>query len=128
MTGSVSDGAAAQARPSTRVALARLAHDVVAQLPAAALTAGPDARWLTSDASRRIRGVQAVAAPDGRFELALHLVVAWPPGPLDALAGDLRRRVRAAARRAGLEADLGEVQIHIDDVHGPGDPRPAPQT
>lgn len=127
MTESVPDQAA-QPLASTRVGLARLAQGIVAQLPAAALTAGPHGRWLTADDRQTIRGVQAVAAPDGRFELALHLVVAWPPGPLDQLAGDLRRRVRAAAERAGLDAQLGDMQIHIDDVRGPDGPLPARET
>lgn len=88
----------------------------------AALSAGPDRRWQTPDGPQAIRGVVAVAQPDGRYELELHLVVAWPPGPLERLASDLRRRIQIAAVRAGLEDQIGEISIHIDGVLDPGEP------
>lgn len=91
-------------------------------MPGAALTAGQGGRWLTADGAQTIRGVLAVAQPDGRYELELHLIVAWPPEPLQQLGDELRRRIRAAATRAGLEAQLGAIKIHIDGVHGPDDP------
>jgi len=93
-------------------------------MPGVALTAGPDARWLTSNGQRTIRGVVAAAQPDGRYELELHLMVAWPPGPLELLADDLRRRILVAAKRAGLEPELGEIQVQIDAVQAPDDPSP----
>lgn len=107
---------------SVRVALARLADGVVARMAGAALSAGPDRRWLTPDAPHAIRGVVAVAQPDGRYELELHLVVAWPPGPLERLASDLRRRIQVAAKRAGVEDQIGEISVHIDEVLDPGEP------
>lgn len=90
-------------------------------MPGGALTAGPHRRWRTSDDGRAIHGVLAVVQPDGRFELELHLIVAWPPGPLEQLAADLRGRVRAAAKRARLEGQLGQIHVHIDGVAGPGE-------
>lgn len=117
----VSDSSGLEASPrSVRVELARVAAGVLARTPGTALTAGPGARWSTADGERRIRGVVAVAAPGGRVELELHLVVDWPPGPLGALADEVRRGVSAAVARAGLQHSLGAVQVRIEDVHDPG--------
>ncbi len=68
------------------------------------------------------------AQPDGRYELELHLIVDWPPAPLERFAEDLRRRIRAAVKRGGLDAALGEINIHIDDVRGPGEVAPTGAT
>lgn len=102
------------------MSLARVAREVVAQLPGAALSAG--SRWVTADGPETIRGLLVSVQPDGRYELELHLIVAWPPPPLTLLAGDLRRRVHGAAQSAGLEAQLGQMQIYFDAVLGPDDP------
>lgn len=93
-------------------------------MPGAALTAGPNGRWVTRDGDQAIRGVLAAAQSDGRYELELHLVVAWPPEPLAHLAEDVRRRVRAAVKREGLDAHLGDIQIRVDDIQSPDDPEP----
>lgn len=103
------------------MSLARLAAESVAQCPTATLTPGPGSRWLTSEGSDAIRGVVASVQPDGRYELELHLVVAWPPGPLTLLAGQLRCRLHAASQAAGLEGQLGQMQIYIDGVQDPED-------
>ena len=109
---------------SPRSALAGVAERVIAHMPGVALTAGDDDRWMTAERDRRIRGVTSVAQGDGRFELGLHVVVAWPPEPLAQLADDLRRRVHAAAKRATLADRLGEIQIHIAAVQEPDEPAP----
>lgn len=93
----------------------------MARVSGAGLTAGPDARWVTADGEQTVWGVLAVAQPDGRFELELHVIVAWPPDPLERLAADVRRGIAAAATRAGLASGLGDVQIYIEGVHGPDD-------
>ncbi len=91
-------------------------------MPGAAWTAGPDGRWVTRDGDQESRGVLVAAQSDGRYELELHLIVAWPPEPLAHLAQDVRRRVRAAVKREGLDAHLGDIQIRVDDVQSPDDP------
>lgn len=91
-------------------------------MPGAALTAGPDGRWVTRDGEQTIRGVLVAAQSDGRYELELHLVVTWPPEPLAYLAQDVRRRMRAAIKREGLDAHLGDIQIRVEDVQSPPDP------
>lgn len=96
-----------------------MATDVVARMPGAALTAGRDRRWVTREGAKTIRGVLAVAQPDGRYELQLHLIVAWPPEPLEHLGDEVRRRIRAAAKRAGREDQLGDIKIHIRRRRGP---------
>ncbi len=103
---------------SPRLALAAVAEVVVTRMPGVALTDG-DGRWVTAHGDRRIRGVIAVAQSEGRYELELHVVVAWPPEPLPQLAQELRRRVLAAAKRHALAEQLGDIQIHIDSVQEP---------
>jgi len=113
-----------ESRPrSVRVELARLAAGVLAGTPGTALTAGAGARWSTADGDRVIRGVVAAAAPGGRVELELHLIVDWPPGPLGPLADAVRGRVSAAAELMGLQGSLGAIQIRIEDVREPGEAR-----
>ncbi len=112
---------------SPRVAVARVAEQVLGHLPGVALTAGPAQRWVTPDGARPIPGVVATAQADGRYELELHLIVAWPPEPFERLGDEVRRRIRAAAKRSGLETQLGEIEIHIDGVQGPDELPPAGQ-
>ncbi|HLI58539.1 MAG TPA: hypothetical protein VKV21_02620 [Solirubrobacteraceae bacterium] len=104
---------------SPRLALAEVAERVVARMPGVALTRCADARCQTVGRDRRIRGITTVAQGDGRYELALHVVVAWPPGPLTRLAEELRRRVLASAKRAQLEDRLGEVHVEIVSIDDP---------
>lgn len=94
-------------------------------MPQAALSAGAGERWLTPDRPHPIHGVLASAQPDGRCELELHLIVAWPLEPLEPLeqlADELRGRVWAAAGECGLEPALGAIQVHIDGITAPGEP------
>ncbi|HEX5192192.1 MAG TPA: hypothetical protein VFW09_05255 [Solirubrobacteraceae bacterium] len=107
------------AAPSARVALAGVAERVVARMAGVALTGGDGGVWQTVDHGRGIRGVTTVAQPDGRFELTVHVVVAWPPEPLPKLADDLRRRIHAAAKLALLDGSLGAIDVDIVSLYEP---------
>lgn len=109
--------------PSARVALAGVAERAVARMAGVALTDGDGGLWQTVDHDRRIRGVTTVAQPDGRFELTVHVVVAWPPEPLPKLADDLRRRIHAAAKLALLDGSLGAIDVDIVSLWEP-EPEP----
>jgi hypothetical protein len=104
---------------SPRAALAEVAERVISHMPGVALTSDRAGAWQTTAGDRAIHGVTAVARSDGRYDLGLHVVVAWPPDPLPRLADELRRRVQAAVKRAGLEPLLGPVDIDIVSVEDP---------
>ena len=105
--------------PSPRAALADVAERVVTDMPGVALTGDGSGQWDTAEHDHRVRGVSAVAQPDGRYELTLHVVVAWPPEPLRQLADELRRRVQAAAERERLESWLGAIDVDVVSVQEP---------
>src|SRR5690349_2946044 len=102
-----------QVGDASRVALARLALDVVSTIPGVAGTdAGPGGLCVTADSPFGVlRGVSVIAQPDGRYELDLCLV-AWMV-PLLALGDDIRRRLRARAAREGLADLLGTVNVEF---------------
>jgi hypothetical protein len=110
--------------PSPRVALAGVAERAVARMAGVALTSGDRGLWQTVDHGRRIRGVTTIAQPDGRFELTVHVVVAWPPEPLPKLADELRRRIYAATKLALLDDSLGAIDVDIVSLCEP-EPEPA---
>ena len=102
---------------SGRVALARLAGDVIARTDGVAATAGPAGRWQTVGSRQAVPGVLAVEDARGRVELELHLVAGWPIRmPLERLGEQLRERLRSAAGLAGIDEQLGAVSVAFDDV------------
>jgi hypothetical protein len=104
---------------SPRIALAQLAAAVIALDTGVEPTAGLG-RWVTADARRPIVGVVASVEGD-EVGLELHLVVRWPPPPLEELARKLRRELRREADRAGLGDRLGAVTIDFHDLALPGE-------
>jgi hypothetical protein len=54
-------------------------------------------------------------------EVDLHLVAYMPPQPLAEQAERLREALFAAAGRAGLAADVGEIDVTIHDLMAPED-------
>jgi hypothetical protein len=104
---------------SERVRLARTVVEALRRMPGVALTAGEAGRWVTADRPAAVRGVLAVAAPGGGYDLELHVVVGWPPAPLSKLGDEIRRRAYLAVKRAGLEAVLGSIEVHIDAIQEP---------
>jgi hypothetical protein len=100
-----------QVGDASRVALARLALDVVSTIPGVAGTdAGPGGLCVTADPRLGVlRGVSVIAQPDGRYEVDLCLVARIVP--LVPLGDDIRRQLRARAAREGLADQLGAVNV-----------------
>ena len=98
---------------ASRVALARLALDVVSTIAGVAGTdAGPGGVCVTADPPFGVlRGVSVIAQPDGRYELDLCLVARMVP--LLPLGDEIRRRLRARAAREGLADQLGSVNVEF---------------
>lgn len=112
--------AAAEAGPSPRVHLARLAWEAaLAADGVAGGDAGRPPRWQTEDRGEVLPGVVATARPDARFDVQLHLIASWPPPPLHELATTIRGRVVEAAASAGLARALGAQAIFFGDVAEP---------
>jgi hypothetical protein len=107
---------------SRRIAIARLAERVIAEDPGVGATR--EGRRLTPDGDRAIAGVVVAAGGDGRIEVDLHLVAYMPPRPLAQQATPLREALVAAARRAGLDGSLGEIDVTIHDLVAPEEPAP----
>lgn len=103
---------------SARVRLARLAHDAALADPGVtALDPGPAGVRATRDGQHLLPGVVSAAAAGGRYELALHLVAV--PEDLPALGRRVRAAVAAAAHTEGLEEQLGQVSVRVEDVVAP---------
>lgn len=101
-----------------RSRLARVALEAATALPeVAAGVRGRQRVWATADAGGLLEGVVAVAGPDGRFDVELHLVAQWPFGSLFELADQVRVRVRRAAARVDLDGILGSITVGFEDVH-----------
>ena len=105
---------------SVRIAVARLAEKVIAADPGVGVIR-EGRRWITQDGGRTIPGVVVAAAAGGRVEVGLHLVAYMPPRPLAEQAERLREALLAAAGRAGLAADVGEIDVTIHDLVVPED-------
>ena len=105
----------------SRVALARLALDVVSRIPGVAGTdAGPGGLCVTADPPFGVlRGVSVIAQPDGRYEVDLCLVARMVP--LLSLGEDIRRQLRARAVREGLADELGTVNVEFSQALGAGE-------
>jgi hypothetical protein len=110
-----------QVGDASRVALARLALDVVSTIPGVAGTdAGPSGLCVTADSPFGVlRGVSVIAQPDGRYEIDLCLVARMVP--LLALGDDIRRRLRARAAREGLADQLGAVNVEFAQALSAGE-------
>jgi hypothetical protein len=108
---------------SRRVAIARLAEAVVAADPGVG-PAREGGSFVTRDGARTIAGVVVVMGADGRVQVDLHLVAYLPPRPFAPQATALREALIAAARRAGVAASLGAIDVTIHDLveAGDGDP------
>lgn len=102
-----------------RLRLARLAAAVVEASGTVTLTAGTLGTWTTRAASESVHGVEVHAAADERYELELHLLVAWPPQPLHVLADELRDAIARAARSAGVGDELGPIEVHFEGLDEP---------
>lgn len=104
---------------SGRVALARLAGQLIADTDGVAATTGPAGRWQTIAPQQNVRGVLAAEDGHGCVDVELHLVVRWPPQmPLQELGQQLRGGLRRSATKAGMGARLGAVSVAFDDVNG----------
>lgn len=100
---------------SDRVRLARVAlKAAVASVDVVRGDAGTGVPRVTRDAAGLLVGVTAIAQADGRYEVDLRLVARLVP--LAALGAQVRERVTAAARRGGLDDQLGNVNIEFVDL------------
>ena len=107
---------AASGTPRTR--LARLALDAALAVDGVvAGDAGPRGMHVTGQPPHVLRGVRAVAEPDGRYAIDLGLRARITP--LEPLAERVRERIAAEAGRAGLAARLGEISVMFHDVVDP---------
>ncbi len=101
---------------SPRVELARLAlAEALATNGVIGAVEGRRGFWVTVCNGERLGGVTARALPDGRYEIALHLVGRLLV-PLHPLAERVRSRVERAASEAGLADALGPVDIAFEDT------------
>jgi hypothetical protein len=101
--------------------VARLARDAARSLDEVAGATSGGGRWATPDRDGAVEGAIAVARPDGRFDVELHLVARLVP--LHALGERIRERIDRDARRAGIVELLGPVDIVFENV----EPAPARQ-
>jgi hypothetical protein len=100
---------------SDRVRLARVAlKAAVASADVVRGDAGVGVPRVTRDAVGLLVGVTAIAQADGRYEVDLRLVARLVP--LAALGAQVRERVTAAARRGGLDDQLGNVNVEFVDL------------
>lgn len=85
----------------------------------AAGDAGPSGVWQTIDGDRALCGVVVTARSDGRFDVDLHLVAAWPTPPLHEVSSAIQDDLGSAADDAGLGERLGELSVTFGDLQGP---------
>lgn len=111
---------------SPRVPLARLALEAALALPdVVGADAGPHGLRVTVDApAGLLRGVSVTAQADGRYAVDLCLTARMVP--LVALSEEIRSRVEAAARRAGLADRLDAVSVDFAGVLTAADLLPPP--
>ena len=105
---------------STRVSIARLAEAVIAADPGVSPTPG-QGRWLTPDGEKVIPGVVVGATADGRVDVQLHLVGAWPPQPLPETVSRLQQQLTEAAVAVGIGERLGRIDVSIHDFAEPAE-------
>lgn len=76
---------------------------------------GTDGLRVTAMAPGRVlRGVSAIAQPDGRYCVDLRLVAGLVP--LFELGDEVRRRVLRAAAEAGLGDHIGDINVEFSSV------------
>ncbi len=98
---------------SERFRLARLVRAAALGIPGVAGTdLGPSGLCVTSERGQRLEGVLCVAAGGGGYDVTLRLICGLVP--LEALAEQVRQRVRSAAAGGGPE--LRRVDVQIADV------------
>lgn len=101
---------------SARLELARLAlAEALATNGVIGAVEGPRGFWVTASDGERVAGVTAVALPDGRYEIGLHLVGRLLV-PLHPLAERVRSRIGRAATEAGLAYVLGPIDVAFEDT------------
>jgi uncharacterized alkaline shock family protein YloU len=104
---------------SERVRIARLAHAAAAVAPGVArLDPGTNGTYVSADPAGPLEGVTAAARPDGRYDVGIALVAAYGTS-LHGLADALRERVQGRAAEAGLDALVGTIDVHVEDVDPP---------
>lgn len=122
---STTGGSAYAKAPTDRVRLARVAlESALSAKGVAGGEAGVGRLWATDDRGELLKGVLAVARPDARVDLELHLVGAWPLPPLAGLSEEIRKRVERAASAAGLGDRIGSLSISFEDVLEPASLEP----
>lgn len=122
---SVSAAPSASAPPSDRLRLAELGLEAALKVKhVAAAHSGRLGTQMTFEGGRRVPGVRAVAAADGRYAVELHLSVAEVSLP--ELAEKVRDSVERAAKKAGLAEQLGSIDVSFEDlVEDEAQPTPA---
>jgi hypothetical protein len=101
---------------SARLQLAALARETALAVPGVAeLDPGTPRTYFTAGAGEIVWGVNCVAAPEGGYDLTLHLVCELVP--LRPLGDRVRAAVAAAA--SGAEMIAQTVTIRITDVVDP---------
>ena len=102
---------------SARLGLARLALRAASEVPNVLGTdPGPQGLRVVADSPEYLRGVSVTAEGDGRYAVDLCLVAGMVP--LQALADQVRERVRRHAQREGLERELGTVNVEFAAIMG----------
>ncbi len=100
-----------------RVQLARLAWETALAAEGVATgDPGQSGFWQTAAGHDVLQGIVVTACPDGRFDVELHLVAAWPTPPLHEVSAAIRDGVSSAADDADLGTRLGAVDISFGDV------------
>lgn len=94
--------------------VARLARDAARSFDEVVDATSGRGRWATPGRDGAVEGAIAVARPDGRFDVELHLVAR--PVPLHPLGERIRERLERDARNAGVAELVGPVDIAFEDV------------
>lgn len=105
---------------SPRVRLARLALETALSVPGVvAGDPGPGRLRVTADGpAELLRGVSVTAEPGGSYAVDLCLIAGLVP--LEALADEVRRKVRSKVRRARLTEQLGPVNVEFVGLEAGG--------
>jgi hypothetical protein len=99
---------------STRFRLARLASETALKTRDVARLVATRSANVTHERGQVVEGVVVAAQPGGGYTVRLH--VAARLVPLHELAGQIRSRLVRSAERQGIRAELGEIDIVIEDI------------
>lgn len=99
---------------SERGRLARLAAEAAASTAGVVRLDGGDPLARTRDRDGWIEGVACIAEPDGRYGLAVHLVIELVE--VDRVARAVRERTIARADDHGLGELVGSIRIVIEGI------------